>query len=173
MNFNVDYYDFARKLIPYFLRKTKVLGLLRAILKPLQDLNGDFLVFRDAISFKLAFNAQIIYLEHYLNHVYPNPYSYPNNIHIEDGANVVYDYVWNHVENQDPFYLHNYGEQFDPVYFDQYSEQSGDVFSYIIHVPTFVQGGQDYIGQNFNETVLRKRVNFYNLAGKTYDIQYF
>lgn len=173
MNFVVNYFDFIRKLIPWFLRQTKTLALVQSFSKPLQDINDDMVEFRDDIAFKLAFNAQIIYLEKYLNTVYPNAFTYPNNIHILDGANVVFDYYFNDIENQDPKYLFNYGETFNPIYFENQSEQTSGVYSYIIRIPTSVQSGNDVDGVAYNETVVKKRVNFYNNAGKTYDIQYF
>lgn len=173
MNFNIDYFDFIRKLIPWFLRQPRIIALARSIIKPLQTVNDGFVVFRDAIAFKLAFNSQIIYLEKYLNTVYPNPYTYPNNIHILDGANVEFNFVWNDIENQAETWLFNDVETSNPFYFENYSEQTSGVFSYIIRVPNYVTTSNDYNGQDFNETVMRSRVNFYNLAGKTYNIEYF
>lgn len=173
MNFVVQYFDFMRKLIPWFLRQPKTLSLIQSFAKPLQTVNDEFIEFRDDIAFKLAFNAQIIYLEKYLNSVYPNPFVYPSNIHILDGANVAFDYLYNDFENQADTYFFNFVETSNPVYFNNNNEQTSGVFSYIIRIPTSVQSGNDVDGVAYNETMLKKRVNFYNNAGKTYDIQYF
>jgi hypothetical protein len=173
MIFNVNYSNFAKKLIPYFLRKPKFLALIESFMAPLQSLNFRFIEFRKSIEFKLAFNAQIIYLEQYLNTVHPNPGVYPNNIHVLDGANIEYFYVWNSVENQIPVYFYNHGETSDPVYLEQYAEQSGSVFNYVINIPAHVQNNTDIYGNNYSENIFKSRVNFYNLAGKTYELKYF
>lgn len=166
--------DLCRQVIPYFFRKEKFLGLLKSIVTPLKYVNDSLLYLRTETAFALAFNAQIIYLEKYLNEVYPNPGTYPNNIHILDGANVSFDYVWNFAELQQNLILYNYVENSQPVYLQNSAEQTGSfATSYLIRIPTFCQTANDYKGQLFNEQKFKKRVNFYNLAGKTYSIQYF
>lgn len=150
------------------------MGILNSFAKGLTTVNLAFMQFRSDTAFKLAFNAQIIYLEQYLNTVYPNPGTYPNNIHILDGANIIYFYVWNSIEQQNAVTFHNSTETFDPLALKNFAEQTGSfATSYVIKVPTYCQTAVDYIGLNFNETLFKKRVNFYNLAGKTYSIQYF
>lgn len=174
MNFLINFLDLCRQVIPYFFRKEKFLGLLKSIVTPLKYVNDSLLYLRTETAFALAFNAQIIYLEKYLNEVYPNPGTYPNNIHILDGANVSFDYVWNFAELQQNLILYNYVENSQPVYLQNSAEQTGSfATSYLIRIPTFCQTANDYKGQLFNEQKFKKRVNFYNLAGKTYSIQYF
>jgi hypothetical protein len=170
MNFIVNYFDFVRKLIPYFLRKPITLDFIKSIVKGLQTTNNQFNVFRDDISFRLAFNSQIIYLEKYLNTVYPNNFPYLSNIHILDGSNVAYFYVYNEIENQSPVYFNNYGETFDPLYINNSTDNNQSITnkSFAINVPNSIKNG---VG--FDENLLIKRVNFYNLAGKTFEIKYF
>lgn len=173
MIFLINYLSFIRQLFPYFLRQPKTFAMLTAIAKPLQTINDSFVTFRNDMIFRLAFNTQIIYLEKYLNTVYPNPFVYPANIHILDGANISYFYLYNKVENQSPVYFHNHGETFNPLYFRNYSEQVAGTFSFIVRIPTYCQSNPDFEGLTYSENLVKKRINFYNLAGKTYEIQYF
>ena len=173
MIFNINYINFFRRLIPYFLRGDDTLSLFNTCAKPLQDINGELVAFRDDISFKMAFNAQIIYLEKYLNTVYPNGLTYPNNIHIIDGANIEFDYLYNYDEAQIPIYLRNYNEAGSLKYLSNNTEQTSNVFSFIVKVPLSVQNGVDWNGNAFNETILRSQINYYNIAGKTYNVEYF
>lgn len=173
MEFNVNYRTFVRGLMPYFFRKAKFLDLLNSFVKPLKDINDQLIVFRDQTFFTLAFNSQIIYLEKYLNTVYPNPYNSPNDIHIVDGANVVYFYVWNNSEAEAPVYFFNDSEAEAPVYLENNTEQTAGVYSFEIYVPTYCTTANDFNGQPWNENIFKKRVNFYKQAGKTYNIVYF
>jgi len=167
-----DIYSFIRKLLPHFLRKEKVLAIVRSLSKPLQDINGSFVAFSQSIKFKLAFNAQIIYLEQYLNETYPNPYVYPSNIHIIDAANIVFTYIYNEEEERNKTYIYNQAESGAVNYISNQEELiSGN--NYIIRIPSSVQLGVDVNGVAYSENILRKRVNFYNLAGKKYEIQIF
>ncbi len=170
MSFNV--YSFLRKLLPHFLRKEKTLALLKALAKPLQDINGYFTDFSYSIKFKLAFNAQIIYLEQYLNETYPNPYVYPSNIHILDTANVIFTYIYNLAEARPAIYFFNVSESGAATYLSNQSELISGA-DYIIKIPLSVTTGQDVNGVDYNENIFRKRVNFYNLAGNSYELQTF
>ena len=173
MDFHINYKNFVKALFPWFLRKTKNLDFINSAVKGLQTLNDSFFAFRNEIVFKLAFNGQIIYLEKYLNTVYPNPYTSPNDIHIVDGANISYYYVWNESEAQDPNYFFNFSEGETPLYFSNFSELVSGAFSFSVHVPTYVQTANDYKGNAFNENLLIKRINTYKMAGKNYNIVYF
>lgn len=173
MEFNVNYRSFARGLMPHFFRKTKFIDFINSFVKPIKRINNDLVSFRDEIFFTLAFNSQIIYLEKYLNTAYPNPYNSPNNIHIVDGANIEYFYVWNKIEDETPVYFSNYAEGSTPVYLKNGIEETSGVYSFSIYVPNYCLTANDYKGQPFNENVFKKRVNFYKQAGKNYNIVYF
>ena len=170
MDFQINYKGFIRGLLPWFSRKGKQLDYINSIIKPFQDVNDSLFDYRNKMAFKLAFSAQIIYLEKYLNIVYSNPTS---GIYIEDGANIVYTYVWNFAELQSPLYLKNFSEGGSPVYFENMSELINGQYSYIINVPTYCLTANDNEGVLFNENIFKKRVNFYNNAGKSYNIVYF
>lgn len=133
------------------------MSLMYSILKPLKTLNTSFVAFRLAVQRKLRFNAQIIYLEHFLNDLYD-----PANkgIYIEDLANLELAYVFNHIEERPALYLYNDFEQI-PVYLFNNSEQNGQV-EYIVRVPTDVV---------YNELLMRKQIQTYNIAGKRFEIK--
>jgi hypothetical protein len=171
--FKVNFTDFVRKLIPYFLRKEKNLAFVNSFIKPIQEVNDDLNVFRDDIAFKMAFNSQIIYLEQFLNTVYPNGLIYPNNIHIVDGANVEYVYLYNYAEGQKENYLYNDSEAGTRTYLNNYLELADAGISYFVRIPNSVKNGVDWKGNPFDENVLKSQLNYYNTAGKTYKIQYF
>lgn len=171
MNFNINFKSFFANVRPYFLNGLKMAGVLNSFAVALQSVNLRFNKLRNDTRFILAFNMQIIYIEKYLNEVYPNPFSFPNNIHILDTSNVIYNYVYNYLEQREIFYFRNFSESAPAKYLKNSPEFISNDF--IIMIPTFCQTANDNTGQLFNEFTFRKRVNFYNLGGKKYEIQYF
>ena len=173
MKYNIDFFAFTKKIIPYFLRKTKVNALLKTIVKPLQTINGEFYRLTRLIDFRLTYNSQTIYFEKYLNDVYLVTATYPNNIHIVDKSNIQYFYLWNFLENQVDEIFFNYSENADSKYLLNYNDYNEFDVSFVVNVPISVQSGVDLFGQPFNELILQKRINDRRLAGKTFEIVYF
>lgn len=171
MNVFVDFVSLTKGLTPYFLRKLRALDFVASLIKPLQQINQKFVTFRNDTIFFLSFNAQVIYLEKYLNLIYNVTATYPNNIFITDSANVDFNYYYNKSENQVPKYLYNESEP-NFVYLRNSSEENAGA-SYRVNVPTSVIGSVDIYGVNFDEFILINRIKQYNNAGKTFDIVYF
>ena len=173
MKYKIDYFAFSKKILPYFLRKTKIDAILKSLIKPLQTINNKFNDIKLVIDFKLAFNSQIIYFEKYLNDVYLVSEIYPNNIHIIDKSNIDFFYLWNDYEQQVDEFFYNYEEGADPVYLANLNDYQAFNVSFIVNVPLSVKSGVDFRGQPFSEVVLKKRINEIRLAGKTFEIVYF
>lgn len=173
MKYKIDYFAFAKKVIPYFLRKTKINAILKSLIAPLQTLNDRFFDLVSLINFRLTYNSQTIYFEKYLNDVYLVSETFPNNIHIIDKSNIQYFYLWNYVENQVDEIFFNYIENEDSTFFFNYSDYNEFDVSFVVNVPISVQSGVDLFGQPFSEIILQKRINDRRLAGKTFEIVYF
>ncbi len=152
--FDVDFNDIAVKLTPVFLRKKRFFYFLKACLKPLKSINLDFLKLRSNIHYRLLFNGQVIYLNHYLNDVY-DPIK--RRIYIDDVSNIDYNYVYNNPEQLQDLYLSNTAED-TPLYLLNYLEYIKKVH-FIINIPTDV---------SYNELLLRSQVDIYRQAGKNY-----
>ncbi|CAB4127976.1 hypothetical protein UFOVP105_9 [uncultured Caudovirales phage] len=172
MNVFINFQSVVMGLFPYFLRKSKSIAFIYSLIKPLQEINSKLVLLRGDELFKLAFNAQIIYLEKYLNIVYVNSNAYPNNIHIVDTANVDFDYFYNKSEGQAPKYFYNNADAETPKYLRNTSELTSTA-DYSVYVPITTKTQYDYLGIYFNENVLINRIKQYNNAGKTFDIIYF
>jgi hypothetical protein len=172
MNIFINFQNFVYGLIPFFLRKDKNISFLYSLLKPLQQLNTRLTTLRADTLFYLSFNAQIIYLEKYLNIIYMNNDAYPNNIHILDTANVSFDYFYNKSEGQVQKYFYNNADAETPIYLRNNSELISTA-NYIVYVPTATTTQSDNAGIWFNENILINRIKQYNNAGKTFEIIYF
>lgn len=152
--FSVNFNDIVNKLLPIRLQTIRNRSLLYAMIKPLQSLNTNFVILRNAINYKLLFNAQVIYLEHFLNDLY-DPVN--RGIYIQDTANIDYKYLFNKNENR-PVYIYNKSEN-KPKFYLYNKQEYGGLFEFKIMVP---------VGVSFNELLMRKQVKFYNNAGRRY-----
>lgn len=156
--FSVDFENIATNLLPIAKRKVKRIALLRSILSPLQYLNTVFNTFRTNTHYSLRFNAQVIYLEHFLNDQYDPG---DRGIYIEDNANIEYTYIFNKDEAVEPQYLFNSSEAEPPVYFYNRIDYDAD-FDYIVKVP---------VGVSFSEIEMRNKILRYNAAGRRFKIE--
>lgn len=156
INFNTS----INKQLPISKRKVKIVALLKLLLHPLIAVNLLFEQFKLAISYKLQFNGQIIYLEHFLNDLYD-----PSNrsIHIEDVANIDVSYAYNRAEQQPTIIAYNRAEQQVSAYLNNRQEIINQ-FQFIVKVPTSV---------TFDEVIMRIQIDYYKIAGKQYKIETF
>ena len=86
----INFNSTTRKLIPISKQKNKISAFLYLILHPLKAVNILFDQYKTDTNYKLIFNGQIVYLEHYLNDIYDNT---QRRIYIQDTANAVYNYI--------------------------------------------------------------------------------
>lgn len=67
MKFSIDYNRLVALLLPTFLRRPVLFGLLRAAVNPLNDLYGRFCTAREEHNYRLSHNGQVCYLRACLN----------------------------------------------------------------------------------------------------------
>lgn len=115
--YNTDYHKLINQLLPSFMRKARLIELLKAAVEPLKQLHATFDAFRAQVSEKLKYNAQVIYLTKYLNSNF-DPIN--EGIWIEDTANVDFYFVANTAENK-PLYLYNNYKSYINYAIDDYA----------------------------------------------------
>jgi hypothetical protein len=158
-SFNIDFDDIGKKIIPIRKRKTRFLDFLHVILNQIALINQQLIALRDKVDYKLSHNAQIIYLEHWLNDKYD---SVQRRIYIADTANIEYTYFFNRIENR-PVYLYNRSEMQTVFYLLNRTELISPI-GYIVMVPTDIP---------FNSIEMRNDILVYNMAGIQFTIQTF
>ncbi|HRO76660.1 MAG TPA: hypothetical protein PLP27_10990 [Crocinitomicaceae bacterium] len=152
----IDFIFLISILLPPLLRREELMLYLQAALKPLRQLHDVFQTFYTVKRYELAFNGQVIYLEHLLNDKF-NPSATPK-IYIEDMTISEPFYLYNDLENAEPVYLWNASEDEEPVYLFNQAEYA---VGFIIYVPMGVV-------TNWNE--FRYWVDKYKLKSKEYTI---
>lgn len=155
----IDFHKILRLILPLSKRKVKIDSWLYIILQPITYLNNLFYQFKEVTNYKLKFNGQVIYLEHYLNDLYDPS---QRRIYIEDTSNTDPNYIFNRVELLPALILYNQSEN-TPVYFlnnNEYTEQ----IDFIVKIPS---------GININSDLLRLEIDYYKQAGKKYKIETF
>lgn len=157
--YNINFSNLANKLLPPFLRRPRFTDWLKALLKPLQNLNTAFKEFMQRIIYKVGFNGQVCYLEHILNDYFDNSL---RRIYIDDGSSVpLQPYIYNKVENRVK-YLYNKSESKPPLYLYNKNEYSGSV-DFIVFVPSSLLTAA-------LEQQIRALVNQYRIAGKRFSV---
>lgn len=133
---------------------------IQAVIAPLQGLNDTFAQFADDINYKLSFNGQTVYLEHYLNDQYDDVL---RRIWIENTSNTSQAYIYLKAELQPKLFVYKRSEGKPPLYLFGSAEP---LFSthFIVHVPDDI---------TYVEVIMRAQIDQYRIAGKIYEIQTF
>jgi len=155
--FNVDFQHIAYNLAPHFKRTAAFLDWLYSLVRPLKEINLGFVSFVNNTEYNLTFTSETNVLERFLNDQF-DPVS--RGIFITNINEVDFQFVFNKVEAKPPLYIFNKSEAEPPFYVMTRNELLQSI-NYTINVPVAVV---------FNPTIMRSRVDFYNQAGKNYNI---
>lgn len=155
---SIDFNNIASKIVPFQLRKSRVIDYLKSLLKPLVFINNLFSNAQIKIDKDVLYTGQIIYLERLLNDLYDNTI---RGIYIQDVANISKTYLHNRIEVRPPYYLYNRSESEPPKYLKNRTEYFNNN-RFTIHVPSSV---------TFQEIQMRSVVDKYKQAGVNYTIQ--
>jgi hypothetical protein len=161
MWYRIDFVKLTQQLLPTFLRQTRIIALLRAMITPVIDIHDNFVTFRDSCVKKLG-NATIsvIALEKLLN----DEFQYENNeIYITDFEGNRDIYLFNVSEVQSSNFAYNLSEAEDALYLFNTGEQSRE-FDFVINIPNEIN----------NSTFLYQIAtiaNFYKMPGKGFKIE--
>lgn len=177
--YSINFRALFKAITPAFLRKDALLSYLYTIAVSLQTINDTIVVpWRTRVKKLVTFDGVTINLEKLLNDEYMLPYD-PNQrdndialsaiIYIENIANNNYFYLFNKSEGRDPVYLYNKSEGMPPVYLFNNSE-SNSYPQFTVWVPNLLGGTYETALTNDN-LKLRKLVDTFRLAGKTYLIK--
>jgi len=130
--FSVSLLNLVEWIIPPFLRKNRLKGLLIAFKAGFEVLKTDLLNKRSDVKYFLQFTGQRIYLERFLNDKF-DPFN--RGIIIENASFITPKYVYNAAEQRQRF-RYNQSEAVE-VYKYNRSEVSGTVH-YYIKVPAYI-----------------------------------
>jgi len=168
MTIDWSYHLFA--LVPSKLRLGKRMSWLTVLLKGLQDIHDEFLLWRDDVNRRATFNGQVMVLERMLNLTYftediwasPVDVTASGHIYIEQVAGTVENTaIWYLSEGQATVQVWGYlSEGISGVPSWYLSEQTSSV-SFNVMVP---------VALVFNEPEMRARIDKYVIAGFNYNI---
>ena len=121
---NIDFNDFLKNTLPYFLRDNTHLNWIYSLLKPLRHVHDIFYSFYIDKRYFLYHTAQTVYIEHYLNTKYnisnpssantpANPFNATNEDVYIVNNNITGQVLFNEsesIDNEDEVYLYNDSE---------------------------------------------------------------
>lgn len=159
--YNFNPYNYVKQAVPPFLRGTRLLAFLKALLAPFTSLVGVFNGHVTTSRYLANFTGQQVYLEHLLNDKFDDSL---RRIYIDDGvAAILPPFVFNKIE-QRPVYVYNKAEN-KPLYIFNRSEY-GIGNDFIVFVPNAVLN-------TLTQTQIEATVLQYKLASKQFSIQGF
>lgn len=156
MWYRIDYKRLVELLLPTFLRKKIILAFLRAIIIPVTDIYTKFTIYRFAVSKRIDFNGQVMYLEKMLN----DEFDLTDEIYITDAVKIPVLYLHYKAELQIPVYLS--GKR--TILIHKSEIDSSDDF--IVNIPIFLNTVD-------NITRIKRITDYYKYAGKCYKINIY
>lgn len=151
MWYRVDFDRLILLLLPTFLRKPVLFGYIKALITPIASLHYKWEQMRTENLKKLSYNSQRCYLRGALNDKYDPDL---RRITIDGTLNIDQDYIYTPAENLDVYLGVMYLEQ-------DFNYESSPV-DFLVNVP------QELLRLKENQIVAW--IEFYNLAGKQYQI---
>lgn len=151
MWYKVDFDKLILLLLPTFLRKPLLFGYLKALVLPIASLHYQWLQMRDENLKKLSYNCQRCYLRGALNDNFDPDL---RRITIGDTGGFEQDYIYTQAENLDVY--------LGTMWLEQDFNYAGSTVDYLVLVP------RDIMNAKLPEIVAL--IEFYNLAGKQYQI---
>lgn len=161
MNLNIDFKNVFAFLIPVALRGQKFIDWMGALLTPMKSINTIFANEAAVIRYDLAFNGQVIYLQHRLN----NDFDFVlRRIYIDDpaGAQVFSFFIWNTIEQQPPPIVWNIAEAVAPKqYLRNFAELIVTGGDFVVFLPAS-------LNTSTFQPLFKRIINQYRPAGKRY-----
>lgn len=151
MWYKVDFDKLILLLLPTFLRKPVLFGYLKALISPIASLHYRWSKMRDENLKKLSYNCQRCYFRGALNDKF-DPVL--RRITFDDTLSLQQDYIYTPAENLDVY--------LGTMWLEQDFNYAGSTVDYLVLVP------RDIMNAKLNEIVAL--IEFYNLAGKQYQI---
>jgi hypothetical protein len=161
MNYGFDVKKMATMLLPSFLRKSKQIAWIVALLAPFERLRREWLSFIDQTRYNASLTGQVIILQMHLN----NRFDFSTRlIRIIDG-NPLGTFIWFQDENQAPNHTRFKNESNEYTMYLRFKDEFVQTFDFdfIVRVPS------EY--ENI-ELAIRAVIEAYKLAGKRYKIIY-
>ncbi len=158
-SYDINFYKLAHWVTPRWLRKSSFLILIRSCLYPLVLIHNAFKQYRDAKLYELSINAQVCYLEAFLN----DRFDYTQRrIYIDDVATVPGLHIYTRAEAT-PILFYRRSEANPVPVFTRAEVMSNYTYDFIVYVP---------IGVVFQEPEMRAMIAG-NLSGFYYKIELF
>jgi hypothetical protein len=195
-NYNVNWEERIKELIPSFLRKPRFIEWAYLPIKMVKNLHFEFLGFRFDTLYNASFNSQIVYLEKLLNDRFDN---INKGIYILNTADIERQYIFNKNELRPAIMFYNkfdYDTVYEPFDYCVYNNVVYKALVNVLHTYpdtsvtewevqgfiTFLKNNAEFYGNTdfvifvranfvYNVFELIALVNFYKLAGKRFTIQ--
>lgn len=161
--YNINFRKLGDLLTPPFLRKAALIDWIECLLKPLEEVNVNFKIFRKASIYKVTHNGQVVYLQKVLNDYFDKE---ERRIYIKDVfyRNPLYIYP---ETDEKPVYIYDN----EPVYVYDDNDFNLPDYEFVVYIPIALKPVNDIDIINI-EIQIKSLVNYYKLASKRYLIKW-
>lgn len=152
MWYNVDFIKLVTSLLPTFLRKPLIKGLIKALTAPIASIYYDWVLMREDHLYKLQHNGQVCYLRKSLNDKFDPDY---RRIYIGEGYSFDREYIFTRSESQ-PVHL-------GAMILHPSTSYAGTNVDFIVYVPDAIKTAQVY--------ALHAHIEYYREGVKRYNLE--
>ena len=159
-NFDFDWNNVIKVLVPPVYRQTIHLDWLKALTKPIRTLYASFLTYKDEKMYYASITFQKIAMEKMLNDLFDNVH---RRIYIEDVSGISPVYIANKNLGYEPVYVYNKAVTHDELWVYSKSSYVAQL-DFVVKVPAMLIG-------TININQMMALIDDYKFAGKRYEIQ--
>lgn len=196
-NYLINWIKIIKENLPFFLQSAKRLNWIYTLIKPFKIIANEFEKIRQEFIDKIAYTAQVIYLEKILNDRF-DPVN--RGIYISNASRFSNYYLYRKAELKPPYYLYRKWRSTIPYQAGEFSVEANRVYVAIVdnisNLPSasplewayykdvdFMRSKADHVTKGFivnipltlvfDEARLRVVVNYYRFAGRNFTINLY
>lgn len=159
-NYNIDWNNVIKILVPPVYRQTIHLDWLKALTAPIRSLYSSFVSYKDDKMYFSSITFQQIAIEKLLNDLYDNTH---RRIYLEDVTQITNTYIANKALGYPPVYVYNSAVSHDELWV--YNKNTTlTQLDFLVKVPAMLMG-------TINLNQMKAYIDDYAFAGKRYEIQ--
>ena len=172
MRYAINFDKLINRLVPHYIGGRKLILYLQAIMKPLQDINDEFVSYAKETRIEAAMTSQIFKFEWFLNRKFSKYFTDGGRISIKNGEHIGTPIYYGNasIPLSEHMVMYYNSENTNKVsLYHQNEKTEGNQVSFVVTSPAV---DTSLITAEQYEKMLRYYIDKYRISGKTYVIKY-
>lgn len=173
MRYSINFDKLVNRYVPYYMGGRKLILYLQAVIKPLQDVNDEFVEYAKETRIEASMTSQIFKFEWFLNHKFSKYFANSsqritlnNSEHL--GVPIYYGNASIPLADHMVMYYNSEGQDTTRLYHQTEKTEENQV-SFVVSTPAI---NTSLISSKQYEAMLKYYIDKYRIFGKTYIIKY-